>query len=273
MRRLILLLCLVALGQPAALSAKVEPITKAEARSLSEAQVKRRVWAQLADILREHRLTGSHPPPVRPLTDLTYFARSRATLVPGLCAIDELEVRFEPEADDEPDQDTPARANSFEARHFFSFRQPPRGSYDESVDYERRPVASACAGLDLFKDSFFRAPDAEAATDGYRLATRAIEAAQKGAPPFALICEPASKDAEPCGPVLAKLDLARINYVEPCAWDRARGENGCTELSIGDISLRIVTAASGPGEPAESEDRILRVTYTELIIIADSRVD
>ena len=256
---------------PSALQAAAAPITKAEARSLSERKLKAIVMAQLSDLIREP-VHSDNPAPKSVLGDVTYITRPRATAMPGLCALDMLTVHFRPLDEKPRDQDTPVMADGFDANHYFLVRKPVDKSYNEAAIFDRTPNDAACASSDFFRDAWFSATNEEDASDGAMLARRAIA---DGGSRSRLECANAGIDLrENCGSVLAALDPAAISGIDRCEPDPAdRDTSYCYKVYFSDVMLLIRARRSASGPNATAELSIASVAFHQLIVIADQRVD
>jgi hypothetical protein len=259
--------------QPAA-ARDAPTITKAETRSLPPAVVKRRVMEQLGDILTGDRYTARRPP-VRPLTDLSFHTRPRATAVPGLCQVDWLTISFRSEAGEPRDADTPATADGVSVTHHFLFRKPPTGEYREIADHGRTPDDARCRSADWRKDAFFSAPDDSIATDGYLLAYRAMDAIVAGKPPFPFACEKWPVEAErDCAGIVREIRSAGLSAIETCEVPMAEpSATACYAIDAGERALRIVSGHEQSGPDRRAAPKILRLALTSPIILIHERVE
>lgn len=251
------------------------PISKAQARSWPRSHVKRQVMEQLSAILTEERFPQKRPPKTM-LTSMEFAMEPRATSVPGLCRIDRLSVEFRPEGGDgERDADTPVSVSGVDATRYYHFRRPPSDRFDAIVDYERRPDEAQCRGARLEEDAFFSAPDERAATDGYLVARRAMDAIVAGNPSFPLSCDLYPVEAKrSCAEVVGAIASEPLSSIEACQSDLPEFRSDiCYRIFIGDRSLQIMASsyASGPNIPAPLT--IKRVAMESLIVMAHERVD
>jgi hypothetical protein len=274
LKTLMILALAFAMATPhCAMARDVPAITKAEARSLPAAVVKRRVMEQLSAILTGDGYTGRKPP-VRPLTDLSFRTRPRATAVPGLCQVDWLTISFRLEAGAPLDADTPAMADGVSVTHHFLFRKPPTNEYQEIVDHGRTPDDARCRGADWLKDDFFSAPDVSIATDGYLLAYRAMDAILAGKPAFAFACSKFPDDTRTCAEIVHALRPERLSNIDECeAGAGGSLSASCYLIHAGEYSLRIIADRLAPGPDQLAALTVVRVDLASLLILAHERID
>lgn len=249
-------------------------ITKTEARSLPEPVVKRRVMTQLEDLI-----TGPQGrrrvAPVNPLTDMTFVARPRATVVPGLCRVDLLTVTFRSRQRGPGDADTPVSADGFRSSSHFHFITPPAANYHEASDDEGVLDDAACQKTDLDGSDYFLAEDDEVATNGFLVARRVMDAVATGDPGFALTCDkfPVEADRE-CVDILRQITLVPVVYVHRCEADRPDAPGAhCYRVEVADRSLRIVTTPISYGSNSRPPLTVLDVHMDSLIVLAHERID
>lgn len=268
------LVCLTMVAMAGCAASGPRTITKAEARSLPEPVVKRRVLAQLGDLL-----TG--PPgrrraaPVNPLTDMTFVARPRATVVPGLCQVDQLTVTFRSQEAGQGNADTPVSAEGFRSASYFHFMTPPTANYHDMPEDEGVLDDTACQEADRGDPVYFLAENDEIATNGFLVARRVLDAVTTGDPSFALTCDkfPVEADRE-CADILRQIASDPVVYVRRCEADRpgALGAH-CYRVEVADRSLRIVTTPISYGGNARPPLIILDVHINSLIVLAHERID
>lgn len=249
-------------------------ITKTEARSLPEPVVKRRVMTQLGDLI-----TGPQGrrrvAPVNPLTDMTFVARPRATVVPGLCRVDLLTVTFRSRQRGRGDADTPVSADGFRSSSHFHFITPPTANYHEASDDEGVLDDAACQETDLYGSDYFLAEDDEVATNGFLVARRVLDAVATRDPGFALTCDkfPVEADRE-CVDILRQIASDPVVYVHRCEADRPDAPGAhCYRVEVADRSLRIVTTPISYGGNSRPPLTILDVHMNSLIVLAHERID
>lgn len=249
-------------------------ITKTEARSLSRAEVKARVLQQLADLVTEVR-PGSRRPPVNPLTDVSFETRPRATEVNGLCRLDRLTVTFRPLGREWGDADTPVTADGFYAIRYYHFTTAPTQNYNEARRDDGPPDDAQCQDVNLWDADFFAAPDEQAATDGFLLMRRVVEAITTGRASFPFTCtkHPVEADRE-CVDIVRQIGSTPISDIERC--EMQRGEPAfalCHRVLVGDRRFRIISSAYLYGPGALPSLTVLGVEMDALITLIHERVD
>jgi hypothetical protein len=249
-------------------------ITKAEARSLPEPVVKRRVMTQLGDLLTGPR-GQRRVAPIHPLTDMTFEARPRATVVPGLCRADQLTVTFRARGTGPRNADTPVSADGFRSSSYFYFLTPPTASYDALADHEGVLDDAACRAASRDEPTYFRAEDEEVATNGVLVARRVMDAVAAGEPAFALTCDRFRNEADrQCVDILRQIAVNRVDFVRQCEIDRPETPGAhCYRVEVGDRSLRIVTTPISYGGRAPPPLTILDVHMAGMIILVHERID
>lgn len=249
-------------------------ISKAEARSLPESQVKRRVMRQLADILKEERFERNRPP-IRPLEDMTFTAEPRETRVPGLCQLDRLNLEFDSGDHKRKDAETPARVSGFTATRYFHFKSAPAGSFEQIVDYNRPVTAAQCQGLKLSQDEFFSAPDDRVATNGYLLAHRVMDAVIAGNPPFEFTCDKfAVEENRQCSEIVAQTKADQIFSIETCEIASSELQTAiCFRVDVGERSFRILADPAAPFGPDEKTPSVIKAQMSSLIMLWHERID
>lgn len=276
MRTLILLAALFALGfaPQTALAGSAPAISKAEARSLPERQVKRKVMRQLADILSEERFERTKPPK-RPLEDMTLVAEPRGTRVPGLCQLDRLSLEFESGDRKHKGAETPARVSGFTATRFFHFKNAPPDRFDQIVDYENPVAFRQCQGLKLWEDEFFSAPDDRVATDGYLLVHRVMDAVIAGSPPFEFSCDKFKmEENRSCSEIVAQVKADQISSIKTCEAVSPEFQfAACYRVDVGERSFRIIASPVAYGPNAKPPLSVIRAEMSSMIILWHTRVD
>lgn len=249
-------------------------ITKTEARSLPERVVTRRVMTQLGDMV-----TG--PPdrrrvaPVRPLTDMTFATRPRATAVPGLCRIDQLTVTFRSRQAGRQNANTPVTAEGFRSSSYFHFLTPPTATYHEGRQDESMLDDAACQETDLYDSDYFLADDDEVATDGFLVARRVFDVVAAGEPTFALTCDKfPAEAARSCVDILQQISSVPVAFVRECEVDRPNVPSArCYRVEMADRSLRIATTPISYGGNSRPPLTILDVHMDALIVMWHERID
>lgn len=249
-------------------------ITKAEARSLPEPVVTRRVMAQLADLLTGPP-GGRRDPPVNPLTDMTFLARPRATAVHGLCQIDLLTVTFRLPASGPADADTPVSAEGFQSSSHFHFMTPPTANYFEMRDDEVVRDDAACQETDLYDSDYFLAEDANIATNGFLVTRRVMDAVSAGIPAFSLTCDLFPTEAgQNCANVLRQIAANPLAEVARCEVTRTELPGAhCFRVEVADRSLRIVASPISYGPNVRPALTVLDVHMARVILLSHERID
>lgn len=249
-------------------------ISKMEARALPAAKVKRRVMDQLSAILTEQRFPRKGQPK-RLLTDMAFITKPSATVVPGLCRIDQLTLSFRPDDDGTGDASTPVSVHGFETTHFYYFKRPPSEPFNSIVDWNNRRRDGQCRGATLSDDPFFSAPDDQVATDGYMVAHRAMDAIIAGNPPFALSCDLYPIEAgRGCSDVMREVRAASISSIDTCETDLPDHQSDlCYRAYVGDRSLRILASGYRYGPNSLPPLTVRKVVMESLIVMAHKRVD
>jgi hypothetical protein len=241
---------LAQVASPAAQAAPAAPISKTEARALPTQVLKRRVLAQVADLLVEGpRPTGT---PHRPLSDLWFHTKPVATHIDGVCRSDLMVIEFQsdlPKGDD-GDADTPVQASGLSVTSFFYV-----AAKGEKV---------RCDRLDLSDPRFLRVADPLRARDGVSLLRRVATGAAQAKPPFAYHCGQVAD----CLTVLALLKPATFAAIEDCTHDEDReARKACTTFTGDDLAVTVMHRDNGDAI------EILSVSVREVITIADLRAD
>lgn len=252
-------------------------ITKAEARSLPEPVVKRRVLAQLGDLLTGPP-GGRRVAPVNPLTDMTFLARPRATTVRGLCQIDLLTVTFRLPGSGPVDADTPVSADGFYSSSHFHFMTPPTANYYDMEEEDRDEVVrhdAACQNTDLYDSEYFLAEDANIATNGFLVARRVMEAVSDSAPAFPLTCDLFPVEAgQGCTEILRQIAADPVSQVSRCEAARTEMPGAyCYRVEVADRSLRIIASPISYGPNVRPALTVLSVHMDSLIVLAHERID
>ncbi|MBA2935070.1 hypothetical protein HZF05_13295 [Sphingomonas sp. CGMCC 1.13654] len=232
-----------------------EPISKTEIRADTDQQAKRRVMAQLSDLLIPSPFRGRPGyPPKRPLSDLWFYTRPRGTATRGVCVSDTVVIRFRPAEDGPCDADTPVAASAVESTSHYRLRGAVDPASLDKLDAAGQVQADRdCAAIDPRKTDFIGAPDEDTLVEGLWLLRQG-----QATPPAAMTCEGYK---QPCAAVMAAIDPAKIESVDACpAADGSR----CFEVEDGDTSATL--RADGVGH-------LLSIKLGQEIVIADWRAD
>lgn len=246
-------LALGAFGVPlSANAAPTTPISKTEARALPTEALKRRVLAQVADMLVEAPRPTANRKPRRPLNDLWFSTKPVATYVDGVCRSDTVIVEFQTGLSEgrSGDADTPVRASGLSATPNFYV----------AADGEK----VRCDRLDPSDPRFLSAADAQDARDGATLLRIVAAGAAEAKPPFSSRCGGGGD----CTAVLTSLKLADFSSIEDCTRDEERDAlKSCTKFWGNDLAVTVIHR-----DDANSMD-VLSVSTSELITVADLRAD
>jgi len=247
-----LALGLAQIVSPAAKAAPSAPISKTEARALPTEALKRRVLAQVADLLVEGPRPTTGRKPRRPLTDLWFSTKPVATYVDGVCRSDTVVIEFEsdlPRSRD-GDADTPVRASGLSVTPNFYV----------AGDGEK----VRCDRLDSSDPRFLRAANPQRARDGANLLRIVATGAAEAKPPFSSRCGGGAD----CTAVLTSLKLADFSDIEDCTRDEERDvQKSCTKFWGNDLAVTVIHRDDA------NTIEVLSVSTSELIIVADLRVD
>jgi hypothetical protein len=264
MRRVLAAIAIAGLIAPGVAQAGPKPVTKLELRRLPPRIATRRVSDQLADLLIEASRPGrAARPPTRPLQDVWYRTRPRSTNTAGLCATDEVIVRFEPVTSRARGAATPVMASSVEAKTLYRFISPPSAATVLAEVKDWAGQQARCGAVEPWRTRFFAARDEEAATEAvWRLRAVILAAGQPGAsePP----CEyHPLKGHGDCLSVLTGMTTDRLSDVDSCPSEKGR----CWSLLVGDQFVTIY-AASGDAAVGAS-----RVDISDALVMYHERVD
>ena len=246
-------LALGASGVPlSANAAPTTPISKTEARALPTETLKRRVLAQVADMLVEGPRPSNGRKPRRPLDDLWFRTRPIATYIEGVCRSDTVVVEFQSDWSEgrHGDADTPVRASGLSATPTFLV----------AAEHEK----IRCDRLDPSDPRFLSAGNAEDARDGAKLLRIIAAGAAEAKPPFSFKCGGVAD----CKAVLTSLKLTDFSSIENCASEEERDLlKSCTKFWGSDLGVTVIHRDNG-----DTMD-VLSVSTSELITVADLRAD
>jgi hypothetical protein len=251
-----LLLLVVALAGPAWAAA---PISKTEIRGLPDREAKRRVMAQLSDLLVADGYGSSkgHRPKV-PLSDLWFRTRAHGTATAGVCVSSTVVIRFRAVADGPRSADTPVAASDIESTAYYRLLRPVDPDDMDRLDAADQVQAdSDCAAIDVRNADMIVAPDEDTLVTSLWLLRKA-KAAQRSRQPAALDCEGFKQS---CDALLAALDPAKIQSVDKCP---NAGNVRCFTMEDGDVSAEL---------RVDPNDRVTSIKFGQEIIIADLRQD
>jgi hypothetical protein len=257
MRRAFLLMLLALSGPGRA----APPITKTQVRSLPADETKRRVLAQLSDLLvmdaPAANSTGHKPK--HPLDDLWFYTRPHGTATRGVCVSSIVTVRFRAVDDGPRDADTPVRPSDIEvSAQYHLLRHVEPKDLDELDSDGQLRADRQCAALDPRTMSTITARDEETLVTGLWLLRQAKAAI--GTPKMpAMACEGYKQS---CETVLAAIDPARVSSVSTCP--EAPRNNRCYEVEADDTAAEI---------HVDADDHITSINLGQEIIIADLRED
>jgi len=250
------LLMLLALSGAARAAA---PITKAEIRAASETEAKRRVMAQISDLLIPYGIKGrkGHRPK-HPLADLWFYTRPHGTATRGVCVSDTVIVRFRAVAEGPRDADTPVAASDIESSVRYILLSPVQPKDMDKLDADDQVRADQdCASIHVPDTNMVQAPDEETAVTALWLLRRARSAAEKHQD-LALNCDGFNQS---CDAVLTGLDPAKVDSIQACP---AARNSRCYTIESNDISMEV---------RGDADDRITSVKLEQEIIFAHYRED
>jgi hypothetical protein len=266
------LLALLALAAPASGWARQpQTISKTQARALPPAELTHRVMDLVADQLApaDPRPTPGRVP-TKPLRDLAFESKPRATWAPRVCARDGVVVTFEPAG---PDQgaDTPMRAANLKASTRYHLVSPPARE-DDYYDGPPPPDAQeACGRLADQDTTYFSAPTAEAALSGAWWLRRAAEGAAVPNPAFDIDCGLGPATPESCPAILRRLTLDDLRSAWPCTDDHS------TAVTLRCWSLRVAPADKTYSlrvfVPRGPDAAITRIEIDEQVLTGETLAD
>ncbi|MEA3015381.1 MAG: hypothetical protein QOI38_103 [Sphingomonadales bacterium] len=260
-----LLLALAAIGAAVPASAQ-PPLTHAEARRLPPDRLARRVFGDLARTLLPVPLAAPNGWGGDVLRDMLFLTPAQYAGEAGLCATDQLVVRFEPVGPLDG-ADTPVRARRMELSTEYFVRDlgrivaPVPAEDDEE---EQRREERACAAADPRSFTRIRAQEGAIVVQGLRLASAVIRAAREGRALVPIACRLDDSEREAslqpdCLADIAALRLDRVNLIGDC-YDPAVPGTPCFDLSDWSTQLRI-WVRPGSQEPVRAAiERVIIIT-------------
>lgn len=259
---------LSALVAPAALvSAAPRTITKTDIRTDPPPTTHQRLRDVVWDMIEREDMRREADPHYK-LDRLWFATRTRGTEVPSLCRYDTLVVEFAPIDRRQRGADTRVRAVGLRAHSRFQFLAPPADDYDSLRDTGRLPSDTDCGPLDDKADSFFRAENAEDATNGYR-ALHALQNALRTGSDFPLECNVFREESKAtCGTRILALDSSQIGSIERC-----EAALGRLCYRIGNAGLEVAITVTGQVHPGPPVGQIVSARMDEMISMYHERPD
>jgi hypothetical protein len=263
MERLIWLAALIGLVVQCDARAQTAPLSKIEARRLSEAKLRQRILAQLDDVLVADLYKGRPGiAPRRPLTDVGFHTRPRAANVAGVCTADWLRFDLSPVESDRGAA-TAMAVSGVTASRRYHLRRPITADEIRYISDEDRIATDAdCRAIDPEKVNFIVADDDILAVEGAAALRDILSSTRNGVPEFTLDCGSSRK---PCNELLRSINVAALNEVERCGWFSSLAGQNCLTLDTGDFRIKVVSSYK--------DRRIVSVDIDEMIILSHERID
>lgn len=278
MRLMAAILLFAALSTPALAEARSRAITKVEARQLTPRSTARRVVAQIGDILVETPRPTTRKAPTRPLSNLWFWTRVRPSYYRDICAADLVRVHFSPARRTDEGAETPVLADGLNAKTLYYFARLPASDEPEPQDDPNGDPAG-CRKLSAEGQRFIDAPDEEQATKAMWRLGQVLKSQGSADHDFTLECH-GNNFTKFCEMPFRRISLERVDSIGSCRSTLASPGSACWELEVGDVQVIIegdyaskMTVSAQDGSAVVTPPRIVKVTVSELIVIADELID
>lgn len=233
--------------------------SRTEVDAMGPAAVARRLLGDgAANVLPMWEARGAGPAVDAPLRLLMFRSIGRSSGLAGLCASDQIQVRFAPAG--------PVQGAATRVRTDRSWSSPifylagEAAAAPVAVSAEARPAAdAACRAIDPRRTHIFLAPDPDLLARALSILTQAAAAARAGSPPAPLDCAAtgweghAALDRRQCTALIAGIDVDLVDSAAPCPgaepWRCTIVEIGL-EPGSGEIDrIEVRIDDGGPGLP------------------------
>jgi hypothetical protein len=245
------------------------PLTKIEARQIGEDAAEKRVLDQLGDVLIPDPFPDTRQPR-RPLRDMWFWTRPRATSYADVCEVQRVIVDFESVGQGN-DAFTEERAVGLSVFPAFHFLTPPASPYPATIgEDDRRRLKDRCAGLDPDRDAFVSSDGAQAAITGMFAFQEVVRQAVAGEVAFELDCS-RGESGVTCLDTLADVTKLPATSIDRCVRYDVYG--GCWSIRVQDLryGLTILTLTTvQTGAPRTVVDKVI---MNEFIVLSHPRID
>ncbi|HEY5712065.1 MAG TPA: hypothetical protein VIT38_09230 [Allosphingosinicella sp.] len=197
--------------------------SRTEVEAMAPEAVARRLLGDgAANVLPMWESRGSGPAVDAPLRLLMFRSVGRSSSLAGLCAADQIQIRFAPAG---PIQGaaTRVRTDRSWSSPIFYLVESALAATPAAVPAAARPAAdAACRAIDPRRIHIFLSPDPDLLARALGIVTQAAAAARAGTATAPLDCAAtgweghAPLDTRQCSALIAGIDLERVDSAAPC---------------------------------------------------------